>query len=81
MLTLPTLQVDVFKIIAVHLGTLNQVLVGFKSLKKGTIFERKTAMCVPDNIIMDTGGLLYRSEITHTHTHTRLLSKRVIWVY
>lgn len=32
------LQVDVFKIKAVYLGKLNQVLVGFKSLKKGQHF-------------------------------------------
>ncbi|TFK11366.1 myelin P2 protein-like [Platysternon megacephalum] len=30
-------QVDVFRIKAVHLGKLNQVLVGFKSFKKGTV--------------------------------------------
>jgi len=32
------LQVEVFKIKAVYLGKLNQVLVGFKSLKKGQQF-------------------------------------------
>ncbi|NWQ76457.1 LOXH1 protein, partial [Columbina picui] len=44
LITFPRGQVDVFKIKAVYLGRLNQVLVGFKSLKKDDWFLEKVVI-------------------------------------
>ncbi|XP_066480514.1 oxygen-regulated protein 1 [Tiliqua scincoides] len=57
-------QVDVFKITAVHLGMLNQVLVGFKSLKKDDWFLEK--------ILIKEGSYPFT---TYTFLHNNWINK------
>ncbi|KAJ6662119.1 hypothetical protein lerEdw1_012584 [Lerista edwardsae] len=57
-------QVDAFKITAVHLGMLNQVLVGFKSLKKDDWFLEK--------IVIKEGNYPFT---TYTFLHNNWINK------